>query len=132
MDNRARGGMLGSMIGIRPILTPLVALMLVLAVFAGSLGQGAMIHAAPQADGAHAHHAMHDMPGMAQDVQGGTGGDMRTSQAECAMAACCFSEMLETRADHACVAMSARYAAMPAHSAQQPAPERAKKPPRRT
>lgn len=129
MDNRPGGRMIADMSGPRSILVPLMTLVLVLAVFAGSVLQGAMDHPAPQAGAAHAHHAMHEMVGMAQDA---VGGDAQQSQAECAMAVCCFSEVAEPRADLACATVTARYAALHSAAAAQPVPDRADKPPRRT
>jgi hypothetical protein len=129
MDNRPDARMIAAMSGLRFLLAPLMTLVLVLAVFAGSALQGGMDHGAPRADAAHAHHAMQHMAGMAQDAEHD---DARTSQAECAMAVCCFSEVAEPRAGLSCIAVTARYAPPPASGAAQPAPERADKPPRRT
>lgn len=131
MDNRRARCMIVAMIGLRPVISRLVTLMIVLAVFVGSVGLGAMGHAAPQADAAHAGHHMHDMSGMEHGPPESTGG-MQSTEADCAMAVCCFSTVTEPRADHARVAVGARFAPVAATPASQPAPDRADKPPKRT
>lgn len=119
------------MIGVRPIISRLVTPLLVLAMVVGGLGMGTMGHGSAQADGAQAHHQMNDMSGMAHDATDGTG-DMQTADADCAMAVCCFADVEEPCADHSAVAMTARFAAVAANPALQPAPDRADKPPKRT
>jgi len=119
------------MTGMRPIISRLLTLMLVFAVFAGSFAPGGMSHTAPQVEDATAQHQMHDMAGMAQRSHDGEGG-MQTTDAECAMTICCFADVDAPRADPAGAAVEACFAAMTANPALQPAPDRADKPPKRT
>ena len=114
-----------------PIISRLLTLMLVLAVFAGTFGMGGMSYTASQVEDARAEHQMHDMAGMAHRSHDDEGG-MKTTDAECAMTICCFADVDEPRSDPASVALKACFAAMAANPALQPAPDRADKPPKRT
>jgi hypothetical protein len=131
MDNRPSGGMIELMVSRRAVISRLVTLLLILAVFVGSLGLGGMGHAATQAADAHAQHQMHDVAGMAHGSRDGANG-MQTTDADCAMAVCCFSDIEEPCADHSGTAMTACFVGVVANPALQPAPDRADKPPRRT
>ncbi len=126
--------MLAIMIGLRSVISHLHALVLLLAVVAGSLGsmQGAMAHDAPMAGAAHAHNEMTDGAGMVGDARDGAGVMGPHGDAGCVMAVCCFASSGGPRRERVGVEMSARFVALSADPALQPAPDRADKPPRRT
>ena len=128
MDNRSRDSILHFMVAIRPIISRLLTLTLMSAVFAGTFGMGGMSYTAPQVEDATAQHQMHDMADRSHDSEG----DMQMTDAECAMTICCFADVDGPRADPAGVALKACFAAMAANPALQPAPNRADKPPKRT
>lgn len=130
VDNRSSGGVIYGMVGFCAVISRLVTPLLVLALFAGSLGFGGMSHAAPQAAYLQAEHQMHDIAGMAHGSQDGSNA-VQTTDADCAMTVCCFSAVEEPCADHSVTVMTARFVAVVGNPALQPAPDRADKPPRR-